>query len=904
MVERRVRCDAVSFNAAMAKCEDWERVLVMFTDIAEGRVRRSAVSFNTAMSACEAAGKWQCVLQLLQRELADVISFSVALSASLAAGRSVLWLFEEMSVRRISLPERCVDAALAAAQSQGKRADVWAAAVELVDALQGGRHRLRRAPLAPRSFLQHLSLRRLSLRRMLRSLARPPRHALRANVLKATPSSLRRDGWRGAAPFHQDAFSVDLGGSAPGQSEAHLTGEVYFQELSSMLPAAALDAWGSSLVLDLCAAPGSKSTQLAASSSAVVANDPDRARAARLRANLLRCGVKNCLVTCLDGRGMGEMFPGIFSRVLVDVPCSCEGNARKSAFGALRAGQRDPDLEELQFQLAKSGWAALSPGGLMVYSTCTLNHWENEGVCQRLLHHGGVHMERVELEELLGKTGVEASGRLWPQSLDCEGFFVACFRKAARAESEGVPGMPAATLKALGELEVRSLRRRAEEQLGFWPAEEEDICHEGPNKEVWLLDRRLLAVPAELLRHCWDQGLLLARKEGDAPDDRFKLSEELLLFAGRRATGRRLGIGSWSALVSRLAQRTTDPAADEEHRLGDSRLMCKAFSIGETSPAVAGTVCSYKSDVDVKPEKLDTKGDARSEKSLEAAAQSCGGDGGLHKLPTGAKSGAKRPGAKDGIRRHVSVMPVKQELTTACTGHWKTELFNAPCEAPLPFVYGCCCICCATYQQRTELLDLTGEPYVCCAGLCPCCGLEQPQDRSCLCIEVCCCPGLAMSANRFMVQTRFDKENTPCDDCIITGTCLFVCALDIVRCFIDIPRELDFIADCLVMTVQGCMHAQQQIEIDEVKRNGYQGMSPQIMHVLPPSQQMMMSKVNHGGGPGAIQLGAPQPQHMGPPMGNQPVPVQVSCGNCRQVFGAPQQGMVVQCPFCQTPNSC
>ena len=52
---------------------------------------------------------------------------------------------------------------------------------------------------------------------------------------------------------------------------------------------------------------------------------------------------------------------------------------------------------------------------------------------------------------------------------------------------------------------------------------QEDICHEGPNKEVWLLDRRLLAVPAELLRHCWDQGLLLARKEGDAPDETWML---------------------------------------------------------------------------------------------------------------------------------------------------------------------------------------------------------------------------------------------------------------------------------------------------------------------------------------------------------------------------------------------
>lgn len=252
-------------------------------------------------------------------------------------------------------------------------------------------------------------------------------------------------------------------------------------------------------------------------------------------------------------------------------------------------------------------------------------------------------------------------------------------------------------------------------------------------------------------------------------------------------------------------------------------------------------------------------------------------------------------------------MPLKQELVQACTGHWKTEMFEAPLQAPVSCLYGCCCICCASYQQRTELLDLTGEPYVCCAGLCPCGPLGEPQDRACLALEVCCCPGLALSANRFMVQTRFDKENTACDDCIITFTCLFVCALDIARCCIDIPHELDFLADCLVMSVQGCMHAQQQIEINEIKKNGYHGMNPLIMQSMPPSQQEMFQKVgmNHGGHPHPAMMGAPQQQmHMGPPgMAGGP-PIQVSCGNCRQVFGAPQSGMVVMCPFCQTPNNC
>ncbi|CAJ1357698.1 unnamed protein product [Effrenium voratum] len=95
--------------------------------------------------------------------------------------------------------------------------------------------------------------------------------------------------------------------------------------------------------------------------------------------------------------------------------------------------------------------------------------------------------------------------------------------------------------------------------------------------------------------------------------------------------------------------------------------------------------------------------------------------------------------------------------------------------------------------------------------------LAEGRDRSCLCLEVCCCPGLAMTGNRFMVQTRFDKENTPCDDCIMNCTCLFLC------------------------------------------------MTSRMMKALPPSQKAMMSSMNHcDGGPDAILLGDPQPQHIHP----------------------------------------
>lgn len=108
-----------------------------------------------------------------------------------------------------------------------------------------------------------------------------------------------------------------------------------------------------------------------------------------------------------------------------------------------------------------------------------------------------------------------------------------------------------------------------------------------------------------------------------------------------------------------------------------------------------------------------------------------------------------------------------------------------------------------------------------------------------------------------MIQTRFDKENTPCDDFIIWFSCLFYYAVHCAQCFCDVPDELEFLADCIVMTVDGCMHAQQHIELQEIKKTGYNGPPPAIMAALPPSQQAMGGKTGGGGGvPAAATVGA------------------------------------------------
>jgi len=220
-------------------------------------------------------------------------------------------------------------------------------------------------------------------------------------------------------------------------------------------------------------------------------------------------------------------------------------------------------------------------------------------------------------------------------------------------------------------------------------------------------------------------------------------------------------------------------------------------------------------------------------------------------------------------------MPLKPELAAYSNREWSVPLFSAPVEAPLSFAFGCFCPCCAIAKQRKDLLDLTGEPYVCCGGIarpCPCvdCGEEQPEVP-CLYLEAFCCPQIALNANRFMMHTRFGLQNTECDDWLFQATACIAClaqGAQCIRCLrecfqIDLPGdcddciannadELTECANCAILSVNGCMFAQQAAEISRIQESGYGGPAREIISALPPKQQAMIQK-----GMSSIQLNAP-----------------------------------------------
>lgn len=234
---------------------------------------------------------------------------------------------------------------------------------------------------------------------------------------------------------------------SPGKLLSNLLGHIHIQEELSMVPPLVLDPKPKEMILDLCASPGSKTTQISAMMNnlgLVIANEPSLARIAALRSNCERLGAMNVAITRYDGRN----FPrGSFDRVLVDAPCSAEGRERRGPGVIDRcSSKRSLGLQALQIGLLKNALRLTKPGGVVVYSTCTYAPEENELVVRAALDDpeaaypkggGGLFLERVAIPGLLECPGITewekrelgdemtSTARYYPHQNDTGGFFVA-----------------------------------------------------------------------------------------------------------------------------------------------------------------------------------------------------------------------------------------------------------------------------------------------------------------------------------------------------------------------------------------------------------------------------------------------------------------------------------------------
>lgn len=202
----------------------------------------------------------------------------------------------------------------------------------------------------------------------------------------------------------------------PGKHPYHEMGLYYIQEPSAMSAAALLAPKPGMRVLDLCAAPGGKSTQLATylgDRGLLVSNEINTQRSRILSQNIERMGIKNAIVTNEDSFVLASHFPGFFNAIQVDAPCSGEGMFRKLPEAIEQWSMENVAIcATRQKEILDNAAVMLKPGGVIVYSTCTFSKEENEDVIEYFLErHPDFTLEEME--------------RFWPHKVDGEGHFVA-----------------------------------------------------------------------------------------------------------------------------------------------------------------------------------------------------------------------------------------------------------------------------------------------------------------------------------------------------------------------------------------------------------------------------------------------------------------------------------------------
>jgi len=262
---------------------------------------------------------------------------------------------------------------------------------------------------------------------------KPLRKSIRVNTLKIEVDDLKKRLKNlKQVPWCNEGFFID--GYGIGNLKEHFLGYIYVQEAASMIPALVLNP-KDEIILDMCAAPGSKTTHLAAimkNKGLIVANDVEIKRLKALSINLQRCGVLNTVMTYMKGEGIKNKF----DKILLDAPCSGTGVIRKS-INTLKIWNENmiKKLSYTQKNLIVNAFNGLKENGIMVYSTCSVDRDENEGVIEFLLDKfDNAKLEEINLNIKRSKclsdnNELNKCLRIWPQDNDTEGFFVVKIRK-------------------------------------------------------------------------------------------------------------------------------------------------------------------------------------------------------------------------------------------------------------------------------------------------------------------------------------------------------------------------------------------------------------------------------------------------------------------------------------------
>ena len=249
-------------------------------------------------------------------------------------------------------------------------------------------------------------------------------------------------------PYVDNGFYYDPE-VAPAKHPYYFAGLYYLQDPSAMTTASRLPVEEGDVVLDLCAAPGGKATELAAKlhgTGLLIANDISSKRAKALLKNIELFGVENSFIVTEYPQKLQEYFTGFFDKILIDAPCSGEGMFRKEPSMVKAWEQNGPEFyAKLQEEILRQALPMLKPGGYLLYSTCTFSPLEDEGTVDKILSMDD-SMEIVPMQGYVGfskgnpawvdssRSEIEDCIRIFPHKLDGEGHFLALFHKKETAE--------------------------------------------------------------------------------------------------------------------------------------------------------------------------------------------------------------------------------------------------------------------------------------------------------------------------------------------------------------------------------------------------------------------------------------------------------------------------------------
>lgn len=290
----------------------------------------------------------------------------------------------------------------------------------------------------------------------LRTYEEPYQRGIRLNPCKPVADEYLPDGLLEPVPWEPTGCYLSMDSRA-GAGILHEAGAWYLQEPSAMIPAAVLNAQPGERILDLCAAPGGKTTQNALrmkGQGTIVCNEPIRDRAKILSRNVERMGIPNAIVVSAWPEDLAKVWPEAFDAIQCDAPCSGEGMFRRHPESRDEWTAESPaGCAKRQGDILDSAAVMLRPGGRLVYSTCTLNQIENEGVVEAFLErHDDFILEAFELPTLAAPTGMLT---IYPHRVKGEGHFVALLRRKGEGCAAWKTALPKehapdkATLQAL-----------------------------------------------------------------------------------------------------------------------------------------------------------------------------------------------------------------------------------------------------------------------------------------------------------------------------------------------------------------------------------------------------------------------------------------------------------------------